>query len=50
MHIGEASGGITGSNLVRYDIYGEDVLIANEIESAGEEGVIAVSKALAERL
>lgn len=43
VHTGDIIGGITGSNIVRYDIYGIDVLIANKIESHGIAGEIAVS-------
>ena len=35
--------GITGTNIVRYDIYGPDVLIANKMESGGEAGKVNVS-------
>ena len=44
MHTGDIIGGITGSNLVRYDVYGLDVLIANKVESNGLPGEIAVSR------
>jgi class 3 adenylate cyclase len=44
IHTGEVIGGITGTNVVRYDIYGKDVLIANKMESYGEPGKIAVSQ------
>lgn len=37
-------GGITGSDIVRYDIYGTDVMIANKMESNGEPGCIMVSE------
>lgn len=36
IHIGEVIAGITGTNIVRYDIYGPDVLVANKMESGGE--------------
>jgi len=29
-----------GTDIVRYDIYGKDVVIANKIESNGEKGKI----------
>lgn len=35
MHTGRVVAGVTGTNIVRYDIYGEDVLIANKMESEG---------------
>ena len=37
--------GIIGSNIVRYDIFGPDVLIANKMESNGEQGFVVVSDA-----
>ena len=37
-------GGIIGTEIVRYDIYGPDVLIANKMESSGVEGNINVSE------
>jgi phospholipid-translocating ATPase len=45
IHTGEVIGGITGTNIVRYDIYGADVLIANKMESNGEAGKVMVSEA-----
>ncbi|OMJ77612.1 hypothetical protein SteCoe_22785 [Stentor coeruleus] len=44
MHTGEVIAGITGTNIVRYDIYGPDVEIANKMESSGEPGKINVSE------
>ncbi|OMJ80922.1 hypothetical protein SteCoe_18733 [Stentor coeruleus] len=44
MHTGEVIAGITGTNIVRYDIYGPDVEIANKMESGGEPGRINVSE------
>lgn len=43
LHLGEVIAGITGTNIVRYDIYGPDVLIANKMESGGQPGRINVS-------
>ena len=43
LHTGEVIAGITGTHIVRYDIYGPDVLIANKMESNGESGKINVS-------
>lgn len=37
-------GGVIGTDLVRFDIYGEDVVVANKMESGGEEGKINVSE------
>ena len=54
LHMGDVVAGITGSKLIRYDIYGTDVLIANKMESNGKAGCINVSedvmKVLDERL
>lgn len=35
---GDVIGGVMGTDIVRYDIYGEDVLIANKMESYGRKG------------
>ena len=43
IHTGEIIAGITGTNIVRYDIYGPDVLIANKMESGGMPGRINIS-------
>ena len=45
IHTGDVIAGITGKNIVRYDIYGNDVYIANSMESNGKAGHIAVSNA-----
>lgn len=34
-----------GTDIVRYDIYGEDVALANKMESNGAEGKVMVSEA-----
>jgi class 3 adenylate cyclase len=44
LHTGEVIAGITGTNIVRYDIYGADVTLANYMESGGKEGRINVSE------
>lgn len=44
IHTGDVIGGVIGTNLVRYDIYGPDVVIANKMESNGEAGKINVSE------
>ena len=41
---GKIIGGIIGTNIVRYDIYGPDVLIANKMESEGSPGFINISE------
>ncbi|CAG9312880.1 unnamed protein product [Blepharisma stoltei] len=43
LHTGTVIAGIIGTNIVRYDIYGPDVLIANKMESNGKPGEINVS-------
>ncbi len=43
MHVGEVVAGIIGSRIVRYDIYGSDVAIANRMESSGAVGRVNVS-------
>ena len=43
IHTGDVIAGITGTNIVRYDIYGPDVAIANTMESMGRPGRIHVS-------
>ena len=37
-------GGVIGTEIVRFDIYGPDVLIANKVESGGKPGNICLSK------
>lgn len=34
-HTGDIIGGVVGTDVVRYDIYGENVTIANKMESNG---------------
>lgn len=43
VHVGEVVAGIIGSRIVRYDIYGSDVAIANGMESSGAVGRVNVS-------
>lgn len=43
MHTGKVVAGIIGSKVVRYDIFGEGVLIANKMESNGVPGKVCVS-------
>lgn len=53
IHTGSVYGGVMGIELVRFDLYGEDVVIANKMESGGEAGKICVSestKALLEQV
>lgn len=44
IHTGNVIAGIVGTKIVRYDIYGKDVDIANLVESAGEPGKVNVSE------
>ena len=44
IHTGPVIAGIIGSTVVRYDIFGSDVLIANKMESAGVPGKINISE------
>ncbi|KAL4486421.1 hypothetical protein ABPG72_018375 [Tetrahymena utriculariae] len=44
VHTGSYIGGIIGTDIVRYDIYGPDVMVANKMESNGQQGKVMVSK------
>ncbi|CAD8196619.1 unnamed protein product [Paramecium pentaurelia] len=44
IHTGSVFGGVMGTDIVRYDIYGPDVLIANKMESNGVKGFVHVSQ------
>ena len=44
VHCGDVIACITGSQVIRYDIYGNDVLIANRMESCGVPGRVNVSE------
>ena len=44
IHTGNIIGGVIGTDIVRYDIYGPDVLIANKMESNGERGKVMISE------
>jgi len=48
IHFGKILGGIIGSDIIRFDIYGDDVLIANKMKSEGEKGKINVSRQVKE--
>jgi class 3 adenylate cyclase len=45
IHTGKIIGGIIGTGIIRYDLYGHDVLIANKMESSGKNDSIHVSEA-----
>lgn len=44
IHSGSVTAGVIGSNIVRYDIFGADVLVANKMESNGIAGHVVVSE------
>ena len=44
IHTGKILGGIIGSKIVRYDIFGHDVLIAKKIELKGDAGSVFASE------
>ena len=44
IHTGKIVAGIIGTKIVRYDIFGSDVLVANKMESNGIAGEIVVSE------
>ena len=44
IHTGKIVAGIIGTKIVRYDIFGSDVLIANKMESNGVAGKVVVSE------
>ena len=37
-------GGLIGTDIVRFDLYGPDLVIANKMESGGKEGQINISE------
>ena len=45
VHTGRVVAGIIGTKVVRYDIFGEGVLIANKMESNGIPGKVCISQA-----
>ena len=50
IHTGRIVGGIIGTKVVRYDIFGPDVLIANKMESNGQAGSVVISETTHELL
>jgi class 3 adenylate cyclase len=50
IHTGKIIGGIIGTGIIRYDLYGKDVLIANKMESSGKEDSVHISEATREVL
>mmetsp|Transcript_94909 Transcript_94909/g.268274 ORF Transcript_94909/g.268274 Transcript_94909/m.268274 type:complete len:312 (-) Transcript_94909:53-988(-) len=45
LHFGRFVGGVIGTKRMRFDIWGEDVLIGNNVESHGKAGQICISEA-----
>ena len=50
VHTGEVVAGVIGTSIVRYDIWGPDVLIANKMESNGTPGKVKISEDTMEML
>merc|ERR1712056_81500 len=50
IHFGKFVGGVIGTKRLRFDIWGQDVLIGNNVESKGRAGHICVSEAAREIL
>eukprot|EP00415_Alexandrium_ostenfeldii_P001569 UN1569 len=50
LHFGKFVGGVIGTQCLRFDIWGEDVLIGSNVESHGRAGMICVSQAAKEVL
>ncbi|CDW78012.1 adenylate and guanylate cyclase catalytic domain containing protein [Stylonychia lemnae] len=50
IHTGKIVAGIIGTKIVRYDIFGADVLIANKMESNGLPGEVVISESTKEIL
>ena len=44
IHTGKVIAGIIGSKVVRYDIFGEGVVIANKIEQVSGAGTVSISE------
>ena len=44
IHTGKIIGGIIGAKLVRYDIFGKDVQIANKMEANGIKYAVCISE------
>lgn len=48
IHTGKILGGIIGSRIIRYDIFGQDVLTSKKVLEAGESGSVVVSQKFTE--
>ena len=44
IHTGRIIGGVIGTKIVRYDIFGRDVIIAKKVKQHGEAGSVLVSR------
>lgn len=44
VHTGNIIGGVIGTDIIRFDVYGQDVVIANKMESSGAADMINVSR------
>ena len=47
---GEIIGGVVGTGIIRFDMYGQDVVIANKMESEGVPDKVKVSRATKDML
>lgn len=45
LHTGEMIGGVVGTGIIRFDLYGQDVVITNKMESEGIPDKVKVSLA-----
>ena len=50
IHTGKVIGGVIGTGIIRYDLYGRDVLIANKMESSGKPDAVHISEATKKQL
>lgn len=50
IHTGDIMGSIIGTDIVRYDVYGTHVVIANQMEASSQRGRVLVSTATYELL
>lgn len=50
IHTGKIIGGVIGTDIIRFDLYGQDVVIANKMESNGSSDMINVSEYSKEHL
>jgi class 3 adenylate cyclase len=50
IHTGKIIGGVIGTGIIRYDLYGHDVLIANKMESSGQQDKVHISQATKEMI